>query len=568
MGVDGYTTKFVVQSISLNSDFSSASWSMTVLSSGIDDIIPQSGVTVAAADASFTPAAGTYTSQTPTYTSLSNVTSDVYFQVKTQTNSVCESTISTQTSNLPCSFSGNTLIAYSLSNYNSSIIPSFVSIDSTTGVLTITAPCVSSSTDYTFSILSVVSGATGPVQNIIKLNIKDCTPGNCSSSEVAKSLSTTIQGVIITITLLSFILGLANLSSLASLWSVINQIQILFLLFLTGSFIPIDIEVIITGLAIYFNPFSYLQLKLNGNYNFVSDFFDFGLENSNLEKLGIQSDSTIVNITSFIFALIIIWFLHLWIAMTQKLLPNESNSNCWSYMLSGIHWILQKLIILFTFALHIRIILETNQFILVSWVSEIYHLNFSGAKRIISFIFAFFILIAWITIIIITILLALSKIDDQISESQDKRNKFDHLFNGITLNKKSWLFVWILLTRRAVFVILLITLGPKSSIIVISLLVGFQLIYFVFLVGIRPYEEVNCNVIEITNELYFLVILASLLKYNTAADWEGTPTTAYTWLISSNFFVGLFVNFGKQTSITLYKNKVDALVIFILTAFH
>ena len=43
---------------------------MTVLSSGIDDIIPQSGVTVAAADASFTPAAGTYTSQTPTYNLL------------------------------------------------------------------------------------------------------------------------------------------------------------------------------------------------------------------------------------------------------------------------------------------------------------------------------------------------------------------------------------------------------------------------------------------------------------------------------------------------------------------
>ena len=82
--------------------------------------------------------------------------------------------------------------------------------------------------------------------------------------------------------------------------------------------------------------------------------------------------------------------------------------------------------------------------------------------------------------------------------------------------------------RRAVFVILLITVEPKSSIGVISLLVGLQLIYFVFLVAIRPYKEVNCNVTEITNELYFLVMLASLLKYNTAADWEGTPTPVYT----------------------------------------
>ena len=57
---NGYTTKFIVQSISLNSDFSSATWSMTALSAGTDDIVAQSGVTIAAPDASFTPAAGTY----------------------------------------------------------------------------------------------------------------------------------------------------------------------------------------------------------------------------------------------------------------------------------------------------------------------------------------------------------------------------------------------------------------------------------------------------------------------------------------------------------------------------
>ena len=62
-----YITKFVPQSISLNSDFSSASWPMTALSSGTDDIIFQSVVTIAAPDASFTPAAGTYTNQSVTY---------------------------------------------------------------------------------------------------------------------------------------------------------------------------------------------------------------------------------------------------------------------------------------------------------------------------------------------------------------------------------------------------------------------------------------------------------------------------------------------------------------------
>ena len=58
------------QSISLNSDFSSASWSMTALSAGTDDIVAQSGVTIAAPDASFSPAVGPYSSQTVTYIKL------------------------------------------------------------------------------------------------------------------------------------------------------------------------------------------------------------------------------------------------------------------------------------------------------------------------------------------------------------------------------------------------------------------------------------------------------------------------------------------------------------------
>ena len=51
-------------------DFSSAAWSMTALSAGTDDIVARSGVTIAAPDASFTPAAGTYANQTTTYSDL------------------------------------------------------------------------------------------------------------------------------------------------------------------------------------------------------------------------------------------------------------------------------------------------------------------------------------------------------------------------------------------------------------------------------------------------------------------------------------------------------------------
>ena len=199
------------------------------------------------------------------YNLVSSANSDAYLQIETQTFSVTESTTSTQTPNLSCSFSGSTSITFSLSSYNGAIIPSFVSINSTTGVLTIAAPSVSSSTTYSFFIDSTVSGISGPAQKIINLTVNKsavsnsqiCTASNCQKcsatdstvcmscnsgyslssgscklivsevpkAEVEQSSVQIITGATLVLWLAS---SLLNSSSTASLWSMLNQIQILF----------------------------------------------------------------------------------------------------------------------------------------------------------------------------------------------------------------------------------------------------------------------------------------------------------------------------------------------------
>ena len=201
------------------------------------------------------------------YNLISSITSDTYLQIYTQAFSVTESTTITQTPNLSCSFLGSTSITFSLSSYNGAIIPSFVSINSVTGVLTIAAPSVSSSSTYSFNIDSTVSGMSGPVQKIINLTVNKsavsnsqiCAASNCQkcsatnsavcsscnsgynlnsgscivnvseseASGTAKSLNMSNQAAIGAIAMFSIGLSLTNLSSLASLWSVINQMQIL-----------------------------------------------------------------------------------------------------------------------------------------------------------------------------------------------------------------------------------------------------------------------------------------------------------------------------------------------------
>ena len=571
MGTNGYTTKFIPQSIGSNSDFTTTVLSMNAIPVGTDVITPESGMTLGVAS-SIAITEATYLNLSTTYTQVSSTSSDVYFFIKAQSFSFSEATNNTWTPNLSCSFSGTTSIFYSLSSYNGSNLPSFISINSATGVLSINAPNVSSSTDYVFMIVSTISGISNQVNDIITLTIMKCTVSNCrqcsatdssvwsicdsgyninsgiwnlTESETTKSLTISNQTIIGATIVFWIALSLFNPPSLAYLWSMINQTQILFLLLLTGAFIPKDIEGIIIGLKICLNPFSYFQSNSGGNSNFISNLFNFGLGNSNLEKLGIKSDSTIVNIYSFILSMIIIWALHIWIKLIQKLLIKESKSDCWAKILSLTHTVLAKLMIFFTFALYIRIILKTNQYILTSWISEIYHFDYDGSKRIASIAIAFLTFIAWLVLIITTIFLAISKNAYSDTESSEKRNKFTQLFNGVSSNKKSRLYVPLLQLRRAIFVTLLITVEPVSSILVISILVGLEIVYLGLLVFIRPFELVKCNIIEIINEVYFLTMLATLLKYNTVAGWEELPTTVYTWFLTSNSIVGLLIISSK-----------------------
>ena len=286
------------------------------------------------------------------------------------------------------------------------------------------------------------------------------------------------------------------------------------------------------------NPFIYFQLNGIRYVNYAYEFFDFGLGNSNLEKQGIKSDSTFINTYSVFVSILIIWVPHLCIPLyllkkyfisnvmlCHKLLMKESKSECWNYVLSITNLILNKLMIFLTFAIYIRILLDINQFVLVSSVSEIYLCNYSGIKRIISIVIAILILIGWIAIILITFYLVLIQTINKYQESPDNRSKFAQLFNGVSKNKKSRLYVVFVQIRRAIFVVLLVTVEPVSSILVICILVGLQLIYLGVLIFIRPFELVKWNIIEITNEIYFLTMLASLFKYNSVTSWEGTPTS-------------------------------------------
>ena len=150
----------------------------------------------------------------------------------------------------------------SIGNYGSSIAPSWISIDSSTSVLSMTTPNVDTNTEYDFYINSVSSGSSDPVQKLIKLTVVNCAVVNClkwssssvstcevwasgftlssgtcvssqsgtssgSTSEEAKALGIFILVLIIATLFVVTALSLKNKTSMWSFWSMVSQMQML-----------------------------------------------------------------------------------------------------------------------------------------------------------------------------------------------------------------------------------------------------------------------------------------------------------------------------------------------------
>ena len=186
--------------------------------------------------------------------------------------------------------------------------------------------------------------------------------------------------------------------------------------------------------------------------------------------------------------------------------------------------------------------METNQYLLMSSISEMHQFNNYNLSRILSFIFSLCLLAIWATFIIFVCYLALNFENLKFKNL----NMFGELFDGIKDNLKSRLYVVALLIRRAVFVLFLILLSSVSIKSAISLLSGVQWVYCILIIFIRPYELTKANVIEIINEVYFTCWFGSLFFLDSEDKWSNGITSTFVGVLVSCTFINFLVIMSKQ----------------------
>ena len=237
-----------------------------------------------------------------------------------------------------------------------------------------------------------------------------------------------------------------------------------YLLFLAHSYLPEEVQLVIKGFQFSLNLYEYIPIRKISTSQSLFETFDFELTNPLLDPFGINSDGTIFNlypfVASFLWAILFHLFFYIFKLLFQRCI---GNNNC---ITKYIFKLTEKLMSIMTFGFYIRNILEISQFVLVSSSYELYKGNLSNSQRILSF---------WVSMLMIATFSILALFILYLSQSsyiidETKHNKLGEFFSGIKQHKIFKIYTGVLLIRREVFVIILITLESINSRILIGII--------------------------------------------------------------------------------------------------
>ena len=259
--------------------------------------------------------------------------------------------------------------------------------------------------------------------------------------------------------------------------------------------------------------------------------------------MDINSASTFVNEFNLISIVSIVIWIHFIVVLFLKALNKSSTTGRFSFIAKVLKWITIKIYYFLTFGYYIRIILQTSQNILISSIIEAKSFDSDSASSIISLIFAWFMLGAITLLFSISLFFAFTS---YWNVKETEHSNVGELFAGIKQSRRSKFYTVYLLSRRILYIWLLILFSSLSIPIKIGIMSIIQLSFMLFLMIIRPFIEAKDNIIEIMNEMFFWFFLNWLFIFDSLDKWNSSATSAYISVILWNNLIVSFIVSGNQ----------------------
>ena len=326
---------------------------------------------------------------------------------------------------------------------------------------------------------------------------------------------------------ISVTFSLCHCSSNQGLWITMDQYQLILLLLLTKSNISQSVVNYLDGLKRSTNFLNIIPFKDIPGVNKLISMLDFPLKNKNLEYFGVFSGSSFVNNFSLIWTILIIIIVHFIYLLIVKMLQNKIKSEK-AIKLFG------KIKQLFAFSIYIRIMLEVNQFALLSTFEEIYEWDISTSSKIASLCISF---IFWISLFIFILIWLLNWIKHKETENMDSYYELKEFFSGVQVKPIPKLQSILSLIRRMLFVALLIFGSSLNNKWLIISFIIIEFVYLSLMIAIRPYKRKQDNVLEINNGIFLETLALLLTYYNTSERWKWSIQYIYIGIISVNSLI-------------------------------
>ena len=481
------------------------------------------------------------------------------------------------TIDLPWSISGSSSITYSLQNSFGYSVPSWVTLDIANRILIINTTGIAAGTTTSFYIRS--ESTTFIWDKTVNLQVVGCNVQNWSTCQsnssnswqacnsgyylvqdsstknylcklkedkVGSTASTVTQSAVGAVVGATVVFSFWNMSNLQGIWITMNQFQLILLLLLTNSHIPKSIVDYLTGMKATTCSLNFIPFKDLPGLRYIVDWFDYGINNQSLDYFGVFSGSTFVNIFALIWAVSLIGVVHIcYLYLFKRLLT------WWGERPTCIKY-LNKVYQLLTFTIYIRLILEANIFIMLTSLSEIKAWNTTSVSKIASLINAIIWELFWIALFILTFV---HWMYNRKLDNIDHYMPLKAFFNGLKNQVKARLYSTILLLRRIFLTTFLIIGSSISSLGIIIPMMIVQFVYLSLFIIVRPYNWVKDNVLEITNEVYYFVMITLLVHFNSDSRWTGTAETLYFCLIVANSITIVLIMISKILINKFSKNK-------------
>ena len=124
-------------------------------------------------------------------------------------------------------------------------------------------------------------------------------------------------------------------------------------------------------------------------------------------------------------------------------------------------------------------------------------------------------------------------------EFRDK-NKFisikytKQLFDSIRETNAARSFIIKYLFQRITFCLIAALWVPSNTYPKLGVYSSMQLVFFIYIIVLRPFDNIKDNLLEIVNEGHYVVLTSSLLFLNSESKWSQTMEIAYIAIIFSN----------------------------------